>query len=432
MSAEAASSSRRGWCPGVRRPMITGDGLLVRIHPPAGRLTSVQARMIAQAAKDHGNGHLDVTARGNLQIRGVREDSYGALVECLDEGGLLEPEGDGPHRLCIVSPLAGLDPQERFDPLSLSEAVEAAAPGNLPAKICIAIDGGGSILLESVGADLHVTATDDLDAVAIGLASSGGIRWIGKASLESVPSIAGTLLSSFVEMRQAGRTDARRLLELDPGLIRELEALVELQPASPPCSHANGRLAGVIDLGSGGQAVLAALPFGRCESQQLTRTADWSRDFGNDEIRLSFTRGLLLPGLAEQSAQRVADEARFLGFILDESDPRLSIQACPGKPACAGAFRPASEDAVRIAQAASHLFSQGASIHVSGCGKGCAHPSPSDLTLVGREDGCYGVIVSGSSREKAATYLTIEDIMIRLSSLNAPGDMARAFRKDPS
>ena len=61
MSAHPVSERRRGWCPGVRRPMETGDGLLVRIHPFAGRLTADQARLVAEAAREFGNGHLDIT-----------------------------------------------------------------------------------------------------------------------------------------------------------------------------------------------------------------------------------------------------------------------------------------------------------------------------------------------------------------------------------
>ena len=29
----------KGWCPGALRPMQSGDGLVVRIRPPTGRLT---------------------------------------------------------------------------------------------------------------------------------------------------------------------------------------------------------------------------------------------------------------------------------------------------------------------------------------------------------------------------------------------------------
>ena len=57
-----APSLRRGWCPGARRPMETGDGLLVRVHPPGGALSAAQARALADAAEACGNGLLDVTA----------------------------------------------------------------------------------------------------------------------------------------------------------------------------------------------------------------------------------------------------------------------------------------------------------------------------------------------------------------------------------
>ena len=109
MSAHPVSERRRGWCPGVRRPMETGDGLLVRLHPFAGRLTADRARLIAEAAREFGNGHLDITARGNLQIRGVSDETYPGLLALLEREGLAEPEGEGPNRLTIVSPLAGLD-----------------------------------------------------------------------------------------------------------------------------------------------------------------------------------------------------------------------------------------------------------------------------------------------------------------------------------
>ncbi|MEQ1672674.1 MAG: precorrin-3B synthase, partial [Hyphomicrobium sp.] len=42
----------KGWCPGALRPMMSGDGLVVRVRPRAGRLTMAQALGIAQAARD--------------------------------------------------------------------------------------------------------------------------------------------------------------------------------------------------------------------------------------------------------------------------------------------------------------------------------------------------------------------------------------------
>ncbi len=67
---------KRGWCPDVLRPMPTGDGLLVRLHPPLGGLTAGQLQAVATTARSCGNGLLDVSSRGNLQIRGICERSH--------------------------------------------------------------------------------------------------------------------------------------------------------------------------------------------------------------------------------------------------------------------------------------------------------------------------------------------------------------------
>jgi precorrin-3B synthase len=38
------------------------------------------------------------------------------------------------------------------------------------------------------------------------------------------------------------------------------------------------------------------------------------------------------------------------------------------------------------------------SVHVSGCAKGCAHPGPATLTVVGTADGC-ALVAGGSARD---------------------------------
>ena len=44
----------KGWCPGALRPMESGDGLVVRVRVPGGRLTAHQAQSLAALAATHG------------------------------------------------------------------------------------------------------------------------------------------------------------------------------------------------------------------------------------------------------------------------------------------------------------------------------------------------------------------------------------------
>ncbi|HUH49879.1 MAG TPA: precorrin-3B synthase, partial [Mycoplana sp.] len=60
--------------------MRTGDGLLVRLRPVRVGLKPSDYIAIARLAAAHGNGLLEVTARGNLQIRGLLEETVPRLA----------------------------------------------------------------------------------------------------------------------------------------------------------------------------------------------------------------------------------------------------------------------------------------------------------------------------------------------------------------
>ncbi len=70
----------KNWCPGALRPMLSRDGLVVRIRPHGSALSPAQAAGIAKAAAKHGNGLIDLTSRANLQLRGVDPSSHGELL----------------------------------------------------------------------------------------------------------------------------------------------------------------------------------------------------------------------------------------------------------------------------------------------------------------------------------------------------------------
>ena len=54
--------------------MPTGDGLLVRLMP-ADRVPLDSFIAFCAAAREHGNGTLEITARGSLQVRGLTPSS---------------------------------------------------------------------------------------------------------------------------------------------------------------------------------------------------------------------------------------------------------------------------------------------------------------------------------------------------------------------
>ncbi|CAO4148574.1 precorrin-3B synthase [Methylorubrum aminovorans] len=417
--------ARRGWCPSLARPMPTGDGLLARIHPPLGRLTPAQLHAVADGARAYGNGHIDVTARGNLQIRGVSEASAPRLARALAAAGLGDIRDDGgPQRLTLTAPLAGLDPDEKIDVPALARAVEAAGhavPG-LPAKTLVAIDGGGAHGLGGAEADFYLFA-ERPGQVTFGLADASGALRCGVLPERQAAGVLGLALMAFAEI------GGRRVRDLDPHQRAVIAAVAGFFPFAPtPLAPARVPGApGRVALSGEIAALLVQAPFGRCTADRLEQVAALA---GDGEVRLSAERGFALIAPASRTAV-LREELAQAGFIVAPDDPRRRIAACPGAPACRSGTTPVPDHAARLAQALAPFA--GLTAHVSGCAKGCAHPSPADLTLVGR-DGAYDVVLAGPPSGEPATRLAFEAALDRIRKAAAAGlpGLDPVFRDDVS
>ena len=105
----------RGACPTLDAPMAVADGLLARFRPEDG-LSADQVRGLADAARACGNGLIEVTARGNLQVRGLTDETIEDFRGALD-GARIVAQG---LPVIEISPIAGNDPKARIDPRPLA------------------------------------------------------------------------------------------------------------------------------------------------------------------------------------------------------------------------------------------------------------------------------------------------------------------------
>ena len=119
---------RRGACPTLAAPMPTGDGWLARLALADG-LTPAQLAGLAAAAARLGNGLVEVTARGSLQVRGLTPASAAELAAALDELGIAVADG----LPVVTGPLAGLDPARDRRPAAAGGGAAARARAGLGA-----------------------------------------------------------------------------------------------------------------------------------------------------------------------------------------------------------------------------------------------------------------------------------------------------------
>lgn len=336
----------KGWCPGVLRPMESGDGLIVRVRPWCGAFTLAEARGLAEAAEKFGNGLLDLTRRANLQIRGVTVETLPGLQRALGALGMLDDDAEAEAvRNVMVGPFAGAE--ARILAAELSQAlVNSRSLRRLPAKFGWLVDDATRASILDQRADVALCLMQD------GVALRVNGRWIGVAARDQAIAAA---------------------LGQHTGLAQLTHPLL---------------------MGNISQGIAA--PFGRLEAAQLNALLDLAAAAGAGEVRLSPWRALHFD-VGFEGAER-------LGLIVDPDDPLLRIDACPGAPACRSSSVDTRRDARRLA-----AKGFAGTVHVSGCAKGCARSMPADLVLVGAE-GRYGVIRSGTTRDKVERYIGPDDL----------------------
>lgn len=373
-------STRRGACPSLREPMATGDGLLVRLSPAGTGWTPQELSTLAAAAARFGNGILEVTSRGNLQIRGLTAASVEGLASEIEVAAIPLRTG-----LAIdTGALAGIDADEIANPLPLAralhDAVEASGmTARLAPKCSVVIDGGGRLPLDDLIADVRLAA-DPTDAsqwlISVGGTAHAARPVASVAATEAVAAVIGLLEAIAAKGRLAR---GRNLTDAD---------LIGFGPA-PHKAPARPVIApvGLFPLADGSLATAVVLPFGQVEADTVAAFCAAIAAVAASEIRLAPGRGLIVPGLDAETCAAVEAKAIALGFITDPVDPRLRIAACAGAPFCASAHFATRDLGMEIAARARGLLA-GRMLHISGCAKRCAEPPAPDFTLLGAEDGC--------------------------------------------
>ncbi|WP_298428657.1 precorrin-3B synthase [Rhodoblastus sp.] len=401
-------SLRKGWCPGALAPMLSGDGFIFRLRLTNGVLSFERARIFAELAGRFGNGAFDLSARANLQMRGVAVVKIEALQEELRELGLLDDDARAEAvRNVVGSPLAGFDASALLDARPLVVALESLltrekALHDLPPKFGFAIDGGGALPLDVATDIVFVAQAPDRLAVLL-----GGVV-AGEVARENLGAAAEGLARNFLTLRGEDRRMAAVVKRLGVAPLIENIPVIASGAKQSTCQLASSGLRGSAHndvaahskiLGAqpcgAGAFVGAGLLFGRLEAGALEALAQEAEARGAIELRLTPWRAILAVGLAPDAAQDLAARLAGLGFLIDARDSRLAFTACPGAPACPSA----RGDTRALALALAPFWSaDGRRIHVSGCIKGCALHAPA-LTFVAEQDG-YALVENGLARDE--------------------------------
>lgn len=356
-------------CPGAVQTHRAADGDLARIRLPGGMLSAAAMETVAMAALELAAPTLELTSRGNVQIRGVRDAA--ALAGRLTDAGLLPSATHEKIRNIVASPLSGRRGGVR-DVRETVLALDAALQRDgrlaaLPGRFLFGIDDG-SFDISGLAADAGVQVLDD-DTVAVLLAGTDtGVRIPFADTVETLLSIA----RRFNEIR--GK--AWRVRELvDPtALVAPLAATAAPGGTWPVRTQPP---VGWIEQDDGRIALGAAVPLGVLD-------AEVARYLAAVDAPLVITpwRSVLICDLDDGVADAALRVLAPLGLVFDEASPWLTVSACTGSPGCAHALADVRADAA----AARHDGTGGVHRHFVGCDRACGSP-PDGEVLVATGDG---------------------------------------------
>jgi len=291
----------------------------------------------------------------------------------------------------------------------------AAAPltARLGPKVSVVIDAGSALHLDAARADIRLRAGAAGWHVGLG-GDAASATPVGSVAPADAVEVVTRLLATLAQHGSQAR--ARDLIShhgSDAFRTAIIDLLIEApSPAPRPASEPIG----AHPLRDGRMALGIGLAFGHTDADALARLIEAARRAGASGLRTAPGRALLVIGLAADSAPELAAHAQNLGFITRRDDARRHVVACAGAPICAAAEIPARALAPLISRTAADLLDGSLTVHVSGCRKGCAHPGPAGLAIVGDRSGC-GLVIDGSARDRPIATIATADVPAALGSI---------------
>ncbi|MGJ3508130.1 hypothetical protein [Enemella sp. A6] len=334
-------------CPGVLRPYVSGDGALVRLRSPGGRVPAETLRALTGYAAANGAPVLQLTSRGNLQLRGLPDPLPADLEPLVVELGLLPTPSHEVMRNIIAAPFdaASAEMATAFD-AGLRADEELA---RLPGRLLVAFDDGTGVMLGEPWDLAHVAETPDS-----GLLLAAGCPRVRRVARGEAVAAMLELARAFVADREHPHPDPVwnvRDLPAEASVFALLTDAVDELPAAttPP------------EPGIHGDDLLVGVPLGMLEPAQ----ADLIAELCSGVVVVTPWRSILLPGRGDAE---VAGRLAETGLIINAGDASTRVSACVGAPHCVRTSSPTLQIARDLARDGDLGH-----VHVSGCDRRCGH-----------------------------------------------------------
>jgi precorrin-3B synthase len=354
-------------CPGALQVHQAADGALARVRLPGGMITPRQLEALAHAASALGSPAMELTSRGNVQIRGITDAAR--IADALGSVGLLPSATHERVRNIVASPLSGRT-GGKSDVRGLVAELDAAIqaePGlaGLPGRFIFGIDDGRADI-SGLAADVGVHVLEESTALLLA-GRDTGVR----LPVSNVVSALIGVARRFADIR--GK--AWRIAELDApqNVLGDLVPTAKPGETWPPVTRPP---VGWIQQDDGRVTLGAGVPLGVLTA----RVAEYLAAI-NAPMVITPWRSVLVFDLDDGAADAVLRVLAPMGLVFDAGSPWLSVSACTGSPGCEHSLADVRADAAAAVDepATGHR-------HFVGCERACGSPATGEV-LVATRDG---------------------------------------------
>ena len=399
---------RRGVCPTLREPLLSGDGFLARWTPHQA-LPIETFCGVCDLGERLGSGVLEVTQRGSIQLRGLRSadpliGEIRQLTAAQEQPPVLTPpllEETPTARTCVGRVLGEI----------LALLADWSRSRELNPKVSIALDCDTPVHLDRLRSDIRLFCSSE--AVHLALAGDSlTAAHVGWMTPTGVTRALEHLLTLLVE--GGADTRARDLVSGNAVHALRTSAASWLLAEDVLSDRGHPESIQMFPLSDGTIARGFGLAFGFGPAAELRAFARSAAQLGARAIRPSADRTLMVIGLPAPADRPLIAAANAAGLVTSPKDPRRYVIACAGAPVCRSAYLPTRELASRFANAARSLLKADSPIHLSGCPKGCAHSGAAPLTFTGPD----ALIIAGVAADPPVRRVSPESLIQELQHLN--------------
>jgi len=355
-------------CPGVIELHQAADGGLARVRIPGGRVSSAQWAELISVSSELGDGALDLTSRGNIQIRGIPAGQESALSARLWRAGLVPSWTHERARNIVASPFNGLDDlgEAPIDHLvAMVDEALCATPAltQLSGRFLFGIDDGrGDIVALEPDLCLVAVKPDQFRLLV------DGLSW-GRA-MKATEAVSRMMIRAerFLRERDRSGTHAWRLRDLGP---RSSQRVTFSEPAGEPSLPSIGTL---------GSAVVAGAPLGRLSADQARAL----HEVLATALIVTPDRTIVLLD-CQAGPDRASARLASADLIVTADDPRRGVTSCTGRPGCARSIRDVRQDAAMTSRA--DMGWAALPVHWVGCERRCGSPAVPHIEVLATEIG---------------------------------------------